>query len=144
MDSTMRGQPRAKRGFPVTFHLRRRPLGDDPPERRFTLASSLRWLVFLFLLAATGAASAAARFDVFVGYDGIVPQGSWFPVTFEVENDGPSFLATVELTPGQFNSSPARTLVVELPTGTTKRFVIPSCTAATYNPNPTSNARLLD
>ena len=144
MDSTTRGQRGAKRGFPATFHLRQRPPGDHPLERWFNLASSSCWLILVFLLAGCAAAGAAARFDVFVGYDGIVPQGGWFPVAFEVENDGPSFLATVELTPGQFNSSPPRTLVVELPTGTTKRFIIPTFTAATFNPNPTWNARLLD
>lgn len=86
--------------------------------------------------------SAAVRFDMFVGYDGIVPQGSWFPVAFEVQNDGAPFTAVVELTPGQFNSSQTRTMVVELPTGTTKRFIIPSFASAAYN--PTWNARLLD
>lgn len=85
---------------------------------------------------------AAVRFDMFVGYDGIVPQGSWFPVAFEVQNDGAPFTAVVELTPGQFNSSQTRTMAVELPTGTTKRFIIPTFTAATYN--PVWNARLLD
>jgi hypothetical protein len=79
---------------------------------------------------------------MFVGYDGIVPQGSWFPIAFEVQNDGPAFTATVEVTPGQFTSSQTRTMVVELPTGTTKRFIIPTFNAASYN--PTWNARVLD
>lgn len=85
---------------------------------------------------------AAVRFDMFVGYDGIVPQGSWFPVVFEAQNDGPSFTGMVEVSPGQFNSGQTRTMVVELPTATTKRFIIPTFNAASYN--PTWSARLLD
>ena len=96
----------------------------------------------MLLLAVLAPAGAAVRFDMFVGYDGIVPQGSWFPVSFEVQNDGPAFVATVELTPDQFSSRQARTIVLELPTGTTKRFVLPTFTAGSYN--PTWNARLVD
>jgi len=96
----------------------------------------------LALFLATTGVRAAVRFDMFVGYDGIVPQGSWFPIAFEAQNDGPPFVATVEVTPGQFNSSQTRTMTVELPTGTTKRFIIPTFNAASYN--PTWNARVLD
>lgn len=85
---------------------------------------------------------AAVRFDMFVGYDGIVPVGSWFPVAFEVQNDGPAFTATVEISPGQFNATQDRAMVVELPTGTTKRFIIPTFNAGNYY--PTWSARLLD
>jgi hypothetical protein len=94
------------------------------------------------LFLATGSTHAAVRFDMFVGYDGIVPQASWFPIAFEVQNDGPAFTATVEVTPGQFNSTQTRTMTVELPNGTTKRFIIPTFNAASYN--PTWNARVLD
>src|SRR4026207_710197 len=103
---------------------------------------------FLFRLAAlaiffaTASTHAAVRFDMFVGYDGIVPQGSWFPIAFEAQNDGPAFTATIEVTPGQFNSTQTRTMTVELPSGTTKRFIIPTFNAASYN--PTWNARVLD
>jgi len=102
-----------------------------------------RWVAPLFLVVSlAGPVDAAVRFDLFVGYDGVVPQGSWFPMGFEVQNDGPAFTALVEVAPGQFNSSQTRTMTVELPTGTTKRFVIPTFAGVTYN--PTWNARLLD
>src|SRR5262245_5266284 len=100
------------------------------------------WVIALVLLAFLLPASAAVRFDMFTGYDGVVPQGSWFPVAFEVQNDGPAFTATVEVTPGQYNTTQTRTMVVELPTGTTKRFIIPVSTSVNWN--PTWNARLLD
>src|ERR1035437_8058894 len=63
--------------------------------------------------------------DVFLGYDGIVPQACWFPVVCEIKNDGPPFVGTVELDGGRFNQEQTRRAVVELPTGTLKRFVIP-------------------
>src|SRR5262249_30447674 len=64
------------------------------------------------------------------------------PVAFEVQNDGPSFAATVEISPGQFNQGQSRLTTVELPTGTMKRFVIPVYSASRFNYN--WNARLLD
>jgi hypothetical protein len=85
---------------------------------------------------------AAIRFDMFVGYDNIVPQGNWFPITFEVQNDGPAFTALLEISPDYYNANQTRRMVVELPTGTTKRFSIPVFTAANYNQSWT--ARLLD
>jgi hypothetical protein len=80
----------------------------------------------LFLLcggALTG--QAALQFDVFLGYDGIVPEASWFPVVCEVKNDGPTFMGTVELEAGVGNQGQLQRIVIELPTGTLKRFVIP-------------------
>jgi len=68
---------------------------------------------------------AAIQFDVFLGFDGIVPQACWFPVMCEVKNDGPAFRGTVELDGGRYNQDQVRRAVVELPTGTLKRFVIP-------------------
>ncbi len=71
-------------------------------------------------------ALAAIQFDVFLGYDGIVPEASWFPVVCEVKNDGPTFNGVVELSGGgMFDQSLAIRLPVELPTGTLKRLVIP-------------------
>src|SRR5262249_40646116 len=102
-----------------------------------------RWIAPLLLaVSLAGPAAAAVRVGLFVGYCGVVPQGSWFPMGFEVQNDGPAFTALVEVTPGQFNSSQTGTMTVELPTGTTKRFVIPTFAGVTYNPS--WNARLLD
>src|SRR6267142_6680221 len=85
----------------------------------------LPWLAPLVLLLGTLAAPAALQFDVFLGYDGIVPEASWFPVVCEVKNDGPTFVGTVELDGGPANQGQVRRIVVELPTGTLKRFVIP-------------------
>lgn len=98
--------------------------------------------IILLLWIATVSVPAAVRFDMFVGYDGLVPVGRWFPVSFEVQNDGPPFTATVEVSPGQFTSTQDRTMVVELPTGTTKRFVMPIFNAGSYS--PTWSARVLD
>src|ERR1035437_4815814 len=68
---------------------------------------------------------AVLQFDVFLGYDWIVPQSSGFPVVCEIKNDGPPFWGTVDLDAGRFNQGQTRRAVVELPTGTLKRFVIP-------------------
>ncbi|HXJ72928.1 MAG TPA: hypothetical protein VNM37_08745, partial [Candidatus Dormibacteraeota bacterium] len=89
-------------------------------------------------------ARAAIRFDMFVGYDSALPQGSWMPATFEVFNDGVPFTAILEVWPGRLASpGQTRSMIVELPKGTTKRFIIP-----VYNPvsswNSEWNARLLD
>src|SRR6185503_7826941 len=98
--------------------------------------------LFLLVLSTVLSAQAAVRFDVFVGYDGIVPQASWFPVVFEVANDGPSFTGIVEISPGQFGQNQTRYMVVELPTGTTKRLVIPVHSSSSFNFG--WSARLLD
>jgi hypothetical protein len=90
-----------------------------------------KWLLALCCAAAClfggGAATlqAALQFDVFLGYDGIVPEACWFPVVCEIKNDGPSFNGTVEVSSGAFKDGQTRLAVVELPTGTLKRIVIP-------------------
>ncbi|HWX18645.1 MAG TPA: hypothetical protein VN578_01945 [Candidatus Binatia bacterium] len=91
------------------------------------------WLlsaVLLVVCGVVGPARAALQFDVFLGYDGVVPEASWFPVVCEVKNDGPAFMATVEVDGGTYNQSQTRQMVVELPTGTLKRFTIPVFSAA--------------
>ena len=77
------------------------------------------------MIAGANTARAALQFDVFLGYDNIVPEASWFPVVCEIKNDGPSFTSTVELSPGNYNEGQTTRLTVELPTGTLKRVVIP-------------------
>ena len=67
------------------------------------------------------------QFDVFVGYglganEGVVAEGRWFPVVFEIANDGPAFDGIIELG-GQ--SSQRHRVTVELPTGTRKRVLVP-------------------
>ena len=88
------------------------------------LVRALPLALFLFLAGICGA-PAALQFDVFLGYDGIVPEASWFPVVCEVKNDGPSFNAMIEVAPGNYNGGQIRRVMVELPTGTLKRLVIP-------------------
>ena len=109
------------------------------PER-FRRALLLAW--FLLVLAAAPALCAAVRFDVFLGYDGIIPENSWFPVVCEVQNDGPGFVGEIEVTAGQFGQGQNRLLVVELPTGTTKRIVLPAFSANRWNNS--WNVRLRD
>ena len=70
------------------------------------------------------ACQAALQFDVFLGYDGLVPEASWFPVVCEVKNDGPGFTGTIEVK-GGFNPDRSLLTTVELPTGTLKRLVLP-------------------
>ena len=87
-------------------------------------------------------ARAAIQFDVFPGYDGIVPEASWFPIICEVKNDGPSFNAVIEISGGRFNEGQTRRVAVELPTGTLKRIEIPAFSTARYQSS--WDVRLLD
>jgi hypothetical protein len=104
-------------------------------------ASRIPLLLAVFLFAST--LPAAIRVDVFVGYDGIVNQGSFFPAVFEVFNDGPTFKALIELSPSQFGQGQFRQVPVELPTGTLKRFVVPMFSAEQYR-LASWNVRVLD
>lgn len=90
------------------------------PQPRFLAA----WLAACLFLSSGQAVRGALQFDVFLGYDGIVPQASWFPIVCEIKNDGPSFTATVEV---KRSDDTDQTLImpVELPTGTLKRLVLP-------------------
>src|SRR5437773_7275572 len=82
-------------------------------------------LLFTALTLPLFTSRAAIQFDVFLGYEGIVPEASWFPVVCELKNDGPPFTGAIELTPGNYNQGQTRRVQVELPTGTLKRLVIP-------------------
>ena len=141
MDSTKRGHTRMPRNLPGMFQRQLLPLSSASQLLRARLPA-LWLLILLVTLLFAGPLRAAVRFDMFVGYDGIVPMGSWFPIAFEVQNDGPPFTATVEIAAGQFSSAQNRTMLVELPTGTTKRFIIPTFNAGSYY--PTWSARVLD
>ena len=94
------------------------------------------------MLSCGSRATAAVRFDVFLGHDQIVPEASWFPITFEVFNDGAPFMGLVEVTPGNYDSSHTRTMEIELPTGTLKRFTMPAFGSSRYIGG--WHARLLD
>ena len=66
-------------------------------------------------------AGADSRFDVFPGYDYLQPDHGWFPITCEVQNDGPSYNAVIEVSAQQLGSAQTRRVAVDLPKGTLKR-----------------------
>jgi len=86
----------------------------------------------LLLLAGPGRAAGPPppRFDVFLGYNNLVPDQGWFPITCEVQNDGPPFNAIIEVSADQLGRGQTRRMKLDLPTGTLKRVVIPVFTAA--------------
>jgi hypothetical protein len=84
----------------------------------------IAWLLLSFAIFALPA-RAALQFDVFLGYDGVVPNGTWIPVVCEIKNDGPSFNGVVEVDSDAGSSGQKRRMAVELPTGTLKRITIP-------------------
>jgi hypothetical protein len=114
------------------------------PSRSCRSRAFLRSPIYALLLGlwlalpAAAVAGPAFRFDMFVGYDGVVPQGSWFPIAFEIFNDSDPF---VEVTPNSFNSGQTRSMIIELPKGTTKRFILPIHNSASYNPYWTARLR---
>ncbi|MDB6017493.1 MAG: hypothetical protein JWR19_1982 [Pedosphaera sp.] len=120
----------------------------EPRKCLNSLARMGGTLCLLFLLLAllgglTLTARAALQFDVFPGFDGTVPEASWFPVVCEIKNDGPSFNGVIEITAGGYNTqNQMRRAVVELPTGTLKRLVIPVFSSARYQSS--WDVRLLD
>ena len=89
------------------------------PTRLFTRLAKLG---LVSLLAGNGLADGAVQFDVFMGFAGKARQGEWFPVTFEIFNDGPTFDGQVELRP-RFGD--VYRYNVELATNTRKRFTLP-------------------
>jgi hypothetical protein len=99
-------------------------------------------LCCLFLVLSLPAARAAIQFDVFLGYDDLVREANWFPVACEIHNDGPTFTGVFELSSEQFGRGQVRRMVIELPTNTRKRFVIP--VFGSGGRYASWNARLLD
>lgn len=97
------------------------------------------WMAVLSLGLAAFNAGADLRFDPFLGYDDILPERSWFPITCEIFNDGPAFNAVIEVTAQDFGQGQTRRFMLDLPTNTRKRVTIPVfATARTWN------IRLLD
>ncbi len=105
---------------------------------------SLLTLCLLALWAGlvTTARAELKQFDVFLGYDGIVREANWFPVACEINNDGPGFNAIFELTNDRSAGGQTRQVVLELPSNTHKRFVIP--VFASGGRYASWSARLLD
>ena len=95
-----------------------------PEPRPHGLSTLPRLLALAVLLWVVPAASAKVQFDTFPGYDSVVRSGGWFPVTFEIFNDGPGFDAVIEISAGQFGGPTVRH-AIELPTNTRKRVVVP-------------------
>jgi hypothetical protein len=112
-----------------------------PTAKRSLLNGFFSALIYSLLVLLLSASTArAVRFDVFVGFNGAVPEGNWFPIACEVQNDGPSFNGVIEVA-GAFGASQARRIPLELTTGATKRVVIPAFSSSRYS---TWTARLLD
>lgn len=104
-------------------------------------------LILLLGLLVAASSPAQLNFDVFVGHgqgdaDSSVAEAAWFPVTCEIQNDGPSFNAVIELTGGQFGQGQVRRIAVELPTHTMKRFTVPLYCTSRYRVSV--EARLLN
>jgi hypothetical protein len=96
-----------------------------------------RALLSVIVLSWAAAARCDVIFDVFVGYglgvsDSAVADASWFPITCEIQNNGPGFNAVVEITPGQFGNGQTRFMPIELPSNTKKRFIIPVYCTSRY------------
>ena len=97
----------------------------------------------VFAVGVCATADAALQFDVFLGYDFVVPEATWFPVVCEIKNDGPSFNGVIELNGAGFNQGQSHRAEVELPTGTLKRLTIPVF-STTRGFNTSWDVRLLD
>ncbi len=107
---------------------------------RFPRPSLLTLPICCALLLLMCGTARAVRFDVFAGFNGVVPEGNWFPVACELQNDGPSFNAIIEISPAYGGGQPRR-VPLELTTGATKRVIIP---AFSPSRNATWTARLLN
>lgn len=94
----------------------------------FPLKCVLAWLLFLFTSAQM--LRAELQYDVFFGYDGMIHESNWFPVGFEIYNDGPAFKGTIELSSEGGSKGQVRRIPVELPTNTRKRIVVPAFASA--------------
>ena len=96
-------------------------------------------LVFICIWLSGNIVNAEVRFDVFMGFSGMARNGEWFPVTVEIENDGPTFNGEIEIKPSSFNEQSIR-YKIELPNNTRKRFSIPVFNNSSYR----WNAKLLN
>jgi hypothetical protein len=113
-----------------------------PTSRWRSGAKKIAFLLIALIGLAVLPARAVLQFDVFLGYEGVVPEASWFPVVCEIKNDGPTFVGVVEVSADRYGESQTRRLVVELPTGTLKRIGIPVFSTARYQSS--WDVRLLD
>ena len=96
-------------------------------------------LVFICVWLSGNIVNAEVRFDVFMGFSGKARNGEWFPVTVEIENDGPTFNGEIEIKPSSFKEHSIR-YTIELPNNTRKRLSIPVFNNSSYR----WNAKLLN
>ncbi len=120
------------------LNMRNTPANRTNWLRRFVGAA-----LFFTFCGAAFTTRAELQFDVFLGYDWIVPEASWFPIVCEIKNDGPPFIGVIEVTPGSYGTKgQSHQVAVELPTGTLKRIVIPAFSPSRYTMS--WDVRLLD
>ncbi|MGE3308478.1 MAG: hypothetical protein AB7O66_00800 [Limisphaerales bacterium] len=114
----------------MVAHPQHQPARGSKALDALSLAFRLRalllaWLAVIAGIAASPAVRAELQFDVFLGFDDRVREGHWFPVAFEIMNDGPAFTGTVVIGPENAFNSQRHQFAIELPTGTRKRVVLP-------------------
>src|SRR3989475_12398418 len=97
----------------------------SPAESTFRRARIKLRALCLLVASFCTAAHAALQFDVFLGYDLVVPEATWFPVVCEIKNDGPSFNGVVELSGAGLVQGQSHRVAGELPPGTPKPPAIP-------------------
>ena len=83
------------------------------------------WALLALALSSPRNGQAALQFDPFIGFDGKIHEAGWFPISFEIFNDGPGFNGVIEISSGQFGQDQKRQIPIELPTNTRKRLVVP-------------------
>lgn len=98
------------------------------------LRATIRCFIFLalFCLLSPNVKAAFLQFDVFPGYNNTVREAHWFPVTFEVKNEGPTFAGFIQLSSAQIHRNQTRRVPIELPSGTLKRVTIPVFSSSRY------------
>ena len=69
--------------------------------------TSFAKLIIFWLFIGVSTVKAEVRFDVFMGFADMARNSEWFPVTVEIENDGPSFNGVIEIKPSSLNDSRA-------------------------------------
>ena len=84
--------------------------------RRYAGSLAVAFLAFACPLSSP----AFIQFDVFLGYDGIIPEASWFPIVCEVKNDEPSFNGVVEIS-SSFMKDAQKTRTARVPSA--RRYI---------------------
>ena len=107
----------------------RNPIPQPLLPSRPAIPTHIRWIRLLLAFGALALSAlpirAEIQFDVFVGLDDRVREGHWFPIAFEILNDGPPFTGTVVVGTEAALDNQQRLFAIELPTGTRKRVVLP-------------------